>query len=353
MSEVKLWALVADAVPVGGQPVTVAYGPVLGGMIQNPAASEDQGVSLLEVLYIDFTGSAALYETATTFPIQPGQIFYFPEGVRQVSVNAASAGHKFSGIVVHEPPNYQPSTNPFPPTAPTTRTAVIPSYLYLQYNDDEDLIAFVEAYNELAQLYVTWFATIMLPVYTNPNVSGSLLDWVASGLYGMIRPALPSGMSRDLGALNTYQLNTLAINELDIRGPSNYFLTDDDVFRRILTWHLWKGDGKLFDIRWLKRRIKRFLTGLNGGTGYVDETYDISVTFGVDNQVNINLQSTRRYADGGAIIGAGLINDFTINEFITTSISIPVSPLAPIFKAAVDAGVLELPFQFQFIVNTN
>ena len=38
----------------------------------------------------------------------------------------------------------------------------------------------------------------------------------------------------------------------------------DDVFKRILTWHFYKGDGKNFSVRWLKRRIWRFLQGANG-----------------------------------------------------------------------------------------
>lgn len=239
----------------------------------------------------------------------------------------------------------------FPPDSPTTLTEVIPSYLYQQYNDDEDMVAFVAAFNAIAQQYVTWFATIQLPVYTSGTISGTLLDWVAAGLYGMVRPSLPSGLTQNLGMLNTFMLNTIPLNDEQIIGPPDYYITSDDVFKRILTWHLFKGDGKLFDVRWLKRRVKRFLTGTDGGGGEVDETYSISVTFGVDNQVNINLQSTRRYAMGGAIVGAGMLNDFMPNEFETTSVSIPISPLVPVFKAAADAGILELPFQFDWVVN--
>lgn len=241
----------------------------------------------------------------------------------------------------------------FPPSGPTVQTVVIPSYLYLQYNDDEDLAAFITAYNEQAQQYVSWFADTILPLYTSGQISGTLLDWVAAGLYGMLRPSLPSGLTQNLGMLNTIQFNTLPLNVEEIVGPTDFYITSDDIFRRILTWHLYKGDGKIFDIRWLKRRVKRWLTGENGTGGMVDETYDISVTFGVDNQVNINLQSTRRYAMGGAIIGAGMFNDFMFNEFDTTSVSIPISPLVPVFKAAVDAGLLELPFQFDWVVNVN
>jgi len=239
-------------------------------------------------------------------------------------------------------------------TTPSTQTKVLPSYLYQQYNDDDDLQAFVVAQNEIAQQYITWFATVSIPVYANnPLVTGSFLDWVALGLYGMKRPALPSGQAQNLGPYNTITYNSLTYNELQVKGPQDYYVTDDDIFRRILTWHLYKGDGKVFNIRWLKRRIKRFLTGTDGTLGETDQTYDISITFGVDNQVNINLQSIRRFARGGAIYGFGLYNDFQYNEFETEAVVIPISPYVRIFKAAVDSGALELPFQFTYVVNIN
>lgn len=241
----------------------------------------------------------------------------------------------------------------FPPSAPTTLTKVVPSYLYQEYSDDEDLQAFVSAFNELAQQYVNWFALIQLSVYTGPLIAGTLLDWVAEGLYGMYRPILPSGNSQNLGALNTITLNSLPLNEQKIIGPPNYFATSDDAFKRILTWHLWRGDGREFTIKWLKRRVMRFLTGTDGGPGQTDTTYPVSVTFGVDFMVNINLQSTRRFSTGGSLIGVGLMNTFYLEEYDTTAIMIPISPLVPVFKAAVEAGVLELPFQFDFIVNVN
>jgi len=241
----------------------------------------------------------------------------------------------------------------FPPKGPTTLVATIPSYLYKQYSDDEDLQAFVDAYNDMSQQYVDWFVNTPLAVYTNDQISGALLDWVALGLYGLVRPTLPSGNNQNLGALNTIEMNTYPLNVEIILGPQNYYLTTDDVFKRILTWHLYKGDGKYFNVRFLKRRIMRFLTGIDGLGGETDTTYSVSVTFGVNDQVNINLQSTRRTANGGAILDAGMLNDFMLNEFETTAISIPISPLVQIFKAAVQSGALDLPFQYTWVVNIN
>ena len=44
-------------------------------------------------------------------------------------------------------------------TEPAYLAKAIPSYLYVQYNDDDDLQAFVQAYNELAQEIITWLNT--------------------------------------------------------------------------------------------------------------------------------------------------------------------------------------------------
>lgn len=352
---VRLWSLVSTTVERAGRPVVVAYGPMLGGFIMNPLSAEDQNLSAAVNLYVSLVGDAGLNVDDGTFVLLPGQGYRIPANFTgRITVNSQANGHRISGFIVHVPPGYQPFDNEFPPAGPTTLTEVIPSYLYEQYTDDDDLQAFVQVFNYMAQQYVTWFAEVMLPVYAlNPMVSGALLDWVAEGLYGMRRPLLPLGNTQNLGMFNTIQFNTLPFNEEEIVGPQDYYLTTDDVFRRILTWHLWKGDGKLFNVRWLKRRIARFLTGVDGGPGVTDQTYYISVTFGGDNQVNINLQSTIRTADGGAIYGASMFNDFMFNEFETTAIQFPVSPLTPVFKAAVDAGILELPFQYDWVVNTN
>lgn len=343
--------MVSTTIKTGGVPIIAAYGPMEGGFIVNPQTAHDQNLAIAENIFVDLVGNASAVETVTSIPVTPGQTFTLPRGFAgKVSVNAGSSGHRFSGIVLQPEPNYQPSTNAWPPKGPTTLTKTIPSYLYQEYNDDDNLQAFVDAFNGMAQDYVTWFTTTNLPIYT--GLQGGLLDWVAQGLLGITRPALPSGNSQNLGGLNTSAFNTMVINEEEILGPPNYYLTSDDIFKRIITWHLLKGDGKVFNIRWLKRRIMRFLTGEEGSGGATDATYQVSITFGVGNQININLQPIRRFSIGGAIIGAGAFNTFSMNQLITSSINLPVGPFVPVFKAAVAAGVLELPFQFSFIVNT-
>jgi hypothetical protein len=262
-------------------------------------------------------------------------------------------------------PTFVPFNSTWPPVAPTVTLTVMPSYLYQEYNDDDNLIVFVQTYNQMAQQYVDWFAYVNLPVYAqNPNVNGDLLDWVGAGLYGMPRPLLAGGSRSELGPFNTGMFNELMFNQDIFVGPDDVFVTDDDTYRRILTWHLEKGDGKLFNIRWLKRRIERFLTGADGGLGrsnagnpstadmYApDQTYDVSITFGVANQVDINFIGIRRSITSGAMFNAEAFNDILFDDLGTEATFSEVSPWAPIFKSAVESGALELPFQFNYVVN--
>lgn len=195
-------------------------------------------------------------------------------------------------------------------------TQIIKPYLYEEYADDENIQALVDAWSTIAQQYMDWFVTVNLPIYTGPVVSGALLDWVGQGLYGIARPVLPFGEASDDGLYNALLFDELTFDDSDITS-SGSFITDDDTYRRVITWHFFKGDGRQFTIPWLKRRIMQFLTGVNGIPINIDQTYDVSVM---------------------------------ISGTIAT-ITIPASySFANIFQAAVDAGALELPFQFSWAV---
>ena len=343
------WPSVLSAVPVGGAAVVAIYGPILGGLIVNPFAAGDQGIGTVEELYVDLVTTAGLVATRTTVAIQPGGYFAIPATTGNVSINAATSGHKFSAVVFQPWANYQPPTGTFPPLAPTTLTKAIPATIYQEYNDDDDLQAFFKALNGLTQEDIDWFVETALPIYT--GLSGSLLDYVVAGLYGLLRPALPTGTNYDEGPVNTWGANEIAVNAVIVVGNQNYYATTDDVFKRILTWHFFKADGKVFNVRWLKRRIMRFLIGTNGTAPPIDQTYRISITF-VGRQVNINI-----LAGAGALVaGTAIANGFAANSITPGAIKstftpFPALPLAPIFKAAVDSGVLELPFQYTYVVN--
>jgi hypothetical protein len=208
---------------------------------------------------------------------------------------------------------------PWPATEPTSIQSTIPAYLYVQYQNDDNVAAFFTAYNQFTQAYINWFNELNLPIYTDDPVASTLLDWVAEGIYGISRPGLPSSFgSPSVGAVNTSVVNQITFNGFRAGRPSNYTATNDDTFRRIITWAFYKGDGKVFTPTWLKRRINRFLNGFNGTDVTNDTQYNISVTPTGFKQWSITLAST---------------------------------PQSSIFQAAVKTGVLELPFQIQWTVN--
>lgn len=318
VSPVTVRRAAATQVIRAGEPIVAVYGGIQGGRIYNPPTAADQGIGVVETLYYSLTGLAGVIEGAGTFPLQPGQYVDLPATTRDVTVNSNADGHKFSAYIIQPPPGPPiPVPGNFPPDAPSALQNAIPSYLYEQYYDDENLQAFVRAYNVQMQEYIDWFNNASLPIYTGPLIQGALLDWVAYGLYGMRRPTLSSGRNQDLGPYNTAMYNLLMYNEAKKVGANNVTVTTDDIFKRIMTWRLYRGDGKIFNIEWLKRRIVRFLTFPNGTSGRIEQTYDVSVTLGSNSVINILL---------------------------------PGVPNANILKEAIDSGAVELPFQFTYSV---
>lgn len=212
----------------------------------------------------------------------------------------------------------------FPPSGPTSVQKIIPSYLYEQYFDDEDLQALVSAFNQMAQARLDWFNTTNLPIYTGLN--GPLLDIVAEGLYGMRRPSIPTGNIVTVGPLNTWMLNTpnITLNTFFSTGAVSLFETTDDIFKRIITWNFFKGDGQIFTFEWMKRRIMRFLIGFNGISSNIDQTYPIGLAEGVDN-----------------------VHIITIT--LTPAAGITLSN-AQVFQAIIASRVVALPFQLKFSV---
>jgi hypothetical protein len=355
MAPVVLFKAVASEVRVGGAPVVAMYGPIIGGFIINPPDAVGQGIPVAEEIYVDITGPATLGTTGTSVAIQPGQEFKVPPGeTTNVSVNAATSHHKFSAIIYQPPTPFPPApqTGAFPPAGPTTVTTVLPSYLYVEYNDDDDLQAFVASYNAIAQGYVSWFVNTPLAVYTSASIFGMLLDWIAAGIYGMIRPALSSGQSRDLGPLNTYTPNELALNHRKRIGPTDVTATTDDIFKRIMTWNFYKGDGNVFNARWLKRRVMRFLIGTSGTAPNIDQTYAISVTFG-KGVIAIRITVGTRKVIGGALPNRFRPNNMTINHLLSsfTPSPYPPFPFGTVLKEAMDSGALIVPFQYQIAVS--
>jgi hypothetical protein len=155
----------------------------------------------------------------------------------------------------------------------TSLTGVIPSYVFQEYADDDDIQALFEAQTDFAQGFLNWFIGANLPIYTGGIVAGPLLDWVGQGIYGIVRPSITTGSSSSIEATNQYWTDQIATNERKVTSSGTSSTVNDDIYRRVLTWNLYKGDGYYFDMEWLKRRIYRFLQGPNG---IPPATYDIS-----------------------------------------------------------------------------
>ncbi len=142
--------------------------------------------------------------------------------------------------------------------------SIIPSYLYQQYADDSDLQAFVNAYNTLAQGYLDWFNQTPLALYTSTAISGSLLDWTASGVYGIERPVLATSSVTKVGGWDAKAWNSIEWNGFRVTQSGTAAIANDDIYKRALTWALYRGDGKQMTVQWLKRRVARFIYGANG-----------------------------------------------------------------------------------------
>lgn len=96
-------ALLTSVIAVGGTPIQIAPGDIAGGFVMNPASEVDQDIPTAEVLYITSVGTtpgdAPGDGNGTTFALYPGQTYeMIPGQTTQTWVNAATTGHKFSGI---------------------------------------------------------------------------------------------------------------------------------------------------------------------------------------------------------------------------------------------------------------
>lgn len=141
---------------------------------------------------------------------------------------------------------------------------VIPSYLYWQYSDDDNLQAFVSAFNTLAQEYLTWFNAHSLAVYSSADMSGPLLDWIMNGLYGLQRPVFASQTNRFVAGLNASPVNVGIVDGARYYQSGTATPATDDYFKRVATWWLYVGNGRYFTVALLRLKVARFLYGING-----------------------------------------------------------------------------------------
>jgi len=141
---------------------------------------------------------------------------------------------------------------------------IIPAYPYQEYADDPNIVAFFTALNEIAQSYLDWFNQTPLAVYTSPNISGALLDWIATGIYGIERPVFSSQTTKYVAGLNSLPLNSTALNGHEFFQSGTATIATDDYYKRVLTWWLYAGNGRYFNVELLRLKVARFLFGVGG-----------------------------------------------------------------------------------------
>lgn len=237
------------------------------------------------------------------------------------------------------------------PTSPTSITKTIPSYLYFEYQDDPDLPALISAYNQITQNYVSWFNSVNLPIYT--GLTGALLDWIGLGVYGYARPQLSTYTPYPLiGATSSYPLAAHPIAYAYKKATSSGTSATDDIYKRCLTWNFYKGDGFQFSIPWLKKRVHRFIYGVNGSSLQFGFTPEVSITISRTTTITAynNLGPTASQVTGTK----------KTSSFSRTSASEPISSFPTInisligvdtitynaFVSAVNTGAITFPFQY-------
>ena len=240
------------------------------------------------------------------------------------------------------------TTDAVDPFAQISLQNTIPAFPYKEYDDDDDLQAMFNAYNVLAQIYVDWFNQINLPIYT--GLEGALLDWVGQGLYGKIRPTLYSNTPYVFGPLNTFSLNQHGPNAGGvINNITDIAVTDDDIYKRVITWHFYKGDGKQINAQWVRRRVLRFLYGANGGD-YNAPSQNVSVMIG-GGYISITICSAITASQGSVSLNQWGLNRIGCNAGGNTTLATFNVPfVASMLVEGISTGALEMPSQLNVAV---
>ncbi|EGZ6788508.1 hypothetical protein HV074_09955 [Citrobacter freundii] len=220
---------------------------------------------------------------------------------------------------------------------------IIRSYLYTQYNDDDNIRAFVTAYNTMAKNIYDWMKNANLPIFVGGYNAGDQLRWIARGIYGVKPPVLSSGRQLVIGAFNTFTFNSVPFNTRKVINQSEQVVVSDDLFKRIMTWNYYKGDGFYFTIPWLKRRIMRFLTGVNGVDVVNDQHWSISVLFSGEGATVSIIKGFRKLTDS-SVYNTQTFNSRAYNQKTSVLIKSNEYEYASLFKQAFDSGLLHMPF---------
>ncbi|HEE9886337.1 TPA: hypothetical protein R8G26_004918 [Citrobacter braakii] len=220
---------------------------------------------------------------------------------------------------------------------------IIRSYLYTQYNDDDNIRAFVTAYNTMAKNVYDWMKNANLPIFIGGYNAGDQLRWIARGIYGVKPPVLSSSRQLVTGPFNTLMFNRAPFNSRTVINQSEQVVVSDDLFKRIMTWNFYKGDGFNFTIPWLKRRIIRFLTGVDGVDVTNDQHWSISVLFSGGGASISIIKGFRKLTDS-SLYNTQSFNSGVYNNRSSILIKSNEYEYASLFKQAFDSGLLHMPF---------
>lgn len=220
---------------------------------------------------------------------------------------------------------------------------IIKSYPYLQYSDDDNIRAFFDSFNALADEIYQWMVNANLPIFIGTGNGGDQLAWIAKGIYGQSPPILVSSKKTSIGPFNTVAFNSLPFNKVKTTEVTQQVVASDDLFKRIMTWNFYKGDGFNFTIPWLKRRVMRFLLGENGMDVANDQHWNISVLFS-SGGVAITIFTGYRKITSSSKFNTFAFNKMPLGQANTVLIQSAQFAFAQLFQQAFNSGLLHMPF---------
>lgn len=227
----------------------------------------------------------------------------------------------------------------------------IKAYLYTNYMNDDNVRAFFTAFNSVSQEMYDWMLAANLPIFIGSSHSGDELRWLVKGIYGQNFPYLVTRKTTSNGPYNTFVFNSLPYNGRKQTTVTNNIATSDDIFKRILTWNFYKGDGMHFTVTWLKRRVMRFLLGVDGTDVLNDTQAGISVIFDGNGGIIIGINSITQYVTNSALYGTDQYNGEPIGSMDVSATINGDFQYAGVLKAAFENGLLRMPFWSNVSVN--
>lgn len=228
----------------------------------------------------------------------------------------------------------------------TPLQTIIPAYVYDQYSDDADIQAFFAAHNKIAQSYLDWFNSTPLAVYTSPGIFGNLLDWIAQGIYGVVRPVISTSTSSFIAGVTAFPVAGIPVAGFEYLQSGQADSASDDIYKRVLTWILYRGDGMQMNTLWLQKRVARFLYGANGTDIPLEYINAVSVgpsPFPFRGGLGM-------VPSGYTAVGMGITTPGYRKRFIDIAIQNGIA--SQDFVDLMASGILPVPFQMRFSVTS-